>query len=69
MITLTGLTPRQVRICEKLWNFDSMEKVNAFVVLGGAEVRAMRDLMTAEVLDQHQDVAQEVVDYINRFRL
>ena len=67
MITLNGLTPRQVDICNQIWAFDSLEKVNAYVILVGAEAKAMRDLMVATVLDERMDVAPEVQSYLSKF--
>jgi hypothetical protein len=64
MIVLTGLTPKQKQICQSLWELDSLAKVEAFCVLGGPEVRAMRDYLVAAVLDERTDVSNEVKEWL-----
>ena len=63
MITLTGLTHRQVTICEMLWNLQNWDDIHNLCRAGGPEFYAMLDLMTAEQLDQVEDVslAQKVL--------
>ena len=64
MIVLTGLTVKQKAICQRLWELDDLAKVEAFCILGGPEVRAMRDYLTAAVLDQRNDVSNEVKEWL-----
>lgn len=64
MIVLSGLTPIQKQICQTLWELDDLKKVEAFCILGGAEVRAMRDYLVAAVLDERNDVSNEVKDWL-----
>ena len=64
MIVLSGLTPKQKKICQKLWELDDLNKVEAFCILGGPEVRAMRDYLVAAVLDQREEVSNEVKEWL-----
>ena len=64
MIVLSGLTPIQKEICQTLWELDDLEKVEAFCVLGGPEVRAMRDYLVAAVLDERKDVSNDVKEWL-----
>lgn len=60
MITIEGLTQKDVEICNLLWNCDSVEAVDRMVAAmpqayrGRAHV--LRELMTAAALDNVEDV-------------
>ena len=56
-ITLTGLTHRQVAICEMLWKLENWDDIHRLCRAGGPDFYAMLDLMAAEQLDQVEDVA------------
>jgi hypothetical protein len=64
MIVLTGLTVKQKAICQRLWELDDLAKVEAFCLLGGPEVRAMRDYLVAAVLDERKEVSNEVKEWL-----
>jgi len=64
MIVLTGLTVKQKAICQRLWELDDLAKVEAFCILGGPEVRAMRDYLVAAVLDERKEVSNEVKEWL-----
>ena len=61
MITIEGLTQKDVEICNLLWNCDSAEAVDRMVAAMPAaykqRAQSLRELMTAAALDN-----VEVVD-------
>jgi hypothetical protein len=63
---IQGLTLTQKALCEIIWSFDSMEKVNEFAVHFGPDAQAMRDLIIAEVLDRRNDIDSTVVDFLSK---
>ena len=70
MITLQGLSPKDIQICNLLWNCDSIEDVDRMVAAmppaykQRAEV--MRELMTAAQLDQVEDIDENITAYLQR---
>ena len=70
MITLQGLSQKDIEICNLLWNCDSLEDVNAMVkaMPTAYKTRAMvlRELMTAAALDQVDTVHEELTAYLQR---
>ena len=64
MITLQGLTQKDVEICNLLWNCDSIEAVEAMVnaMPPAYKNRAvvMRELMTAAQLDQVEVIDERI---------
>lgn len=67
MITISGLTPRQVQIADLLWNCETPQDVDAMIRGMPAEFRrdavVMREMIVATVLDQVEDtqLAQRVI--------
>ena len=70
MITLEGLSPKDVEICNLLWNCGSVEQVDAMVAAmpTAYKTRAvvLRELMTAAALDQVDTVHEELTAYLQR---
>ena len=70
MITLEGLTQKDIEICNLLWNCDSVEAVDRMVAAmpSAYKTRAvvLRELMTAATLDQVEDVHAELTAYLQR---
>jgi len=70
MITLQGLSPKDIQICNLLWNCDSLEAVDAMVnaMPPAYKNRAvvMRELMTAAQLDTVEDVHEDITAYLQR---
>ncbi len=70
MISLEGLTQKDVEICNLLWNCDSVEAVNAMVnaMPPAYKSRAvvLRELLTAAALDQVDTVNEELAAYLQR---
>ncbi len=68
MITIEGLSPKDVEICNLLWNCDSVEAVDAMVraMPPAYKSRAvvLREVMTAAVLDQVETVNAELTEYL-----
>ena len=60
MITIEGLTQKDIEICNLLWNCDSVEAVDRMVAAmpQAYKTRAhvLRELMTAAALDNVKDV-------------
>ena len=70
MITLQGLTQKDVEICNLLWNCDSIEAVEAMVnaMPPAYKNRAvvMRELMTAATLVQVEDIDEYITALLQR---
>ena len=70
MITLQGLSPKDIQICNLLWNCDSLEAVDAMVnaMPPAYKNRAvvMRELMTAAQLDTVEDIHEDIAAYLQR---
>ena len=70
MITLEGLSKKDIEICNLLWNCDSVEAVDAMVsaMPHAYKSRAvvMRELLTAAALDQVEDVHADLTAYLQR---
>jgi hypothetical protein len=70
MITLEGLSQKDIEICNLLWNCDSVEQVDAMVraMPSAYKSRAvvLRELMTAATLDQVEDVDANITAYLQR---
>ena len=64
MITLQGLSKKDVQICKLLWNCDTMEAVDAMVQAMPPKYKqravVMRELMIAAELDNLEDVHEDV---------
>ncbi len=64
MITIEGLTQKDVEICNLLWNCDSVEAVDRMVsaMPPAYKQRAhvLRELMTAAALDNVKDIDENV---------
>jgi len=60
MITIEGLTQKDIEICNLLWNCDSVEAVDRMVAAMPQaykqRAQTLRELMTAAALDNVKDV-------------
>jgi len=69
MIQISGLTARQVEMCENLWNLDNHEDIQQYLSTlthkGKIEAQAMMLLLSAEYIDSLDlgdcDQAREVI--------
>jgi len=70
MITLQGLSKKDIEICNLLWNCDSLDQVDAMVkAMPPAYKRraqVLRELMTAAQLDTVDTVHEELTAYLQR---
>ena len=70
MITIEGLSQKDIEICNLLWNCDSLDAVDRMVKAmppaykGRAVV--LRELMTAAQLDTVEDIHEELTQYLQR---
>lgn len=70
MITLTGLTPRQVAFCEILWQLQTRKQITAFIQSLPQEERTeclgLLELLIVSHWDDVQDLteAQEVIERV-----
>ena len=64
MITIEGLTQKDIEICNLLWNCDSVEAVDRMVAAMPQaykqRAQSLRELMTAAALDNVKDVDENV---------
>ena len=64
MITIEGLTQKDIEICNLLWNCDCVEAVDRMVAAMPAaykqRAQTLRELMTAAALDNVKDVDENV---------
>ena len=64
MITIEGLTQKDIEICNLLWNCDSVEAVDRMVAAMPQaykqRAQTLRELMTAAALDNVKDVDENV---------
>lgn len=75
MISIPGLTPLQVEICEKIWSMDTQEEILSWFDVLPHRMRvqayAMLQLIVAEMIDQqeltHEDLA-EARDMLSRLK-
>lgn len=60
MITLTGLSDRQMVLCEIMWSLQSQEEVTQFItalpLADAQECRSLVQLMLAEIIDSVDSV-------------
>jgi len=60
MISIEGLTQKDIEICNLLWNCDSVEAVDRMVAAMPAAYKqracVLRELMTAAALDMVKDI-------------
>ena len=70
MITLEGLTQKDIEICNLLWNCNSLEECERMVKAMPAAYKTravvLRELMTAAALDQVDTVHEELTAYLQR---
>ena len=70
MITLEGLSKKDIEICNLLWNCDTLDAVDAMVnaMPPAYKPRAvvLRELMTAAQLDTVEDIHEELTAYLQR---
>ncbi len=70
MITLEGLSQKDIEICNLLWNCDTLEAVDAMVnaMPPAYKKRAvvLRQLLIAAQLDQVEDVDANITAYLQR---
>jgi hypothetical protein len=64
MITIEGLTQKDIEICNLLWNCDSVEAVDRMVAAMPQaykqRAQSLRELMTAAALDNVKDIDENV---------
>ena len=64
MITIEGLTQKDIEICNLLWNCDSVEAVDRMVAAMPSAYKqrahVLRELMTAAALDNVKDIDENV---------
>ena len=69
MITLQGLSKKDVQICKLLWNCDTMEAVDAMVKAMPPKYKqravVMRELMIAAELDNVEDIHEDITTYLH----
>ena len=69
MITLQGLSKKDVQICKLLWNCDTMEAVDAMVQAMPPKYKqravVMRELMIAAELDNVEDIHEDITTYLH----
>jgi hypothetical protein len=69
MITLQGLSKKDVQICKLLWNCDTMEAVDAMVAAMPPAYKqravVMRELMIAAELDNVEDIHEDITTYLH----
>ena len=72
MITLTGLTDKQVALCDIMWEINSQAGVEAFIktlpLAAAKECRALIQLMIMEFADEVTDTDQ-AQNILNQFKL
>jgi hypothetical protein len=70
MITLQGLTKKDVQICKLLWNCDTTEAVDAMVQAMPPKYKqravVMRELMILAELDQVEDINEHIPALLQR---
>ena len=70
MITLDGLSKKDIEICNLLWNCDSIEAVDKMVAAMPSTYRSravvLRELMTAAAFDNVDTVNDELTQYLQR---
>ena len=64
MITIEGLSQKDIEICNLLWNCDSIEAVDRMVAAMPAAYKqrahVLREIMTAAALDNVKDIDENV---------
>lgn len=69
MVTLQGLSKRQVIIAECLWNkCQTQRDVDTVLDLFGRDARIVYELLVAETMDQYQQV-EDAAEYLTKFQL
>jgi hypothetical protein len=70
MITIEGLSQKDIEICNLLWNCNSVEQVDAMVAAMPQAYKSravvLREVMTAAALDQVDTVNDNVTAYLQR---
>lgn len=64
MIQLEGLTPMQVKLCDKIWSMDTQEEIvewfNTLPRRLQIQAHAMLMMITAELLDQEEFTTEDL---------
>jgi len=72
MITLTGLTDKQIVLCNIMWDLETQESVNAFIKslprADAKECISLCQLMIMELADECTDTDQ-AQSILNQFKL
>ena len=70
MITIEGLSSKDIEICNLLWNCDSVQAVDAMVnAMPSAykqRAQSLRELMTAAALDNVKDIDDDTRTLLQR---
>ena len=68
MITIEGLTPEDVKICDLLWHCDSDSEVENLIAMLPEKMQhraeVLRELIIAHELDDYMEVSSELKDYL-----
>lgn len=56
MITITGLSPRQVELANLIWACETNQQVQALVDVFGSDAEVVRNMIVATVLDSVDDI-------------
>ena len=68
MISIEGLTHKDIEICNLLWRCDSMEAVDSMIAAMPpaykSRAQVMRELMTAAALDQVESIDESTKSLI-----
>ena len=72
MITLSGLTPKQMALCDIMWSLESQAGVDAFIktlpLAEARECRSLIQLMIMEFVDEVTDT-RDAQAVLNQFKL
>jgi hypothetical protein len=70
MITIEGLSQKDIEICNLLWNCGSVEQVDAMVAAMPSaykqRAQSLRELMTAAALDMVKDIHEDTTALLQR---
>ena len=70
MITIEGLSSKDIEICNLLWNCDSQEAVDRMITAMPSaykqRAQSLRELMTAAALDNVKDIHEDTQALLQR---
>ena len=69
MITVEGLTDLERDIADQIWRLDTVGEIDEYIRSLPRSLRPRArmvfDMITAEVLDTHMEISDEVTDYLH----